>query len=168
VCHERFVLTAPEGLPAPVVGPLLCSGVTMWSPLKHWGATKGDRKMTIGIIGIGGLGTMGIKISKALGHDVMAISTSAKKEEMAMKKGAPHFCVSTDEESLKKNGGLCDIILNTVSANHDASKYLSLLNHNGTLVQLGLALEPHPIKQIPIMMGRLSFAGSHIGSNLEA
>jgi uncharacterized zinc-type alcohol dehydrogenase-like protein len=116
----------------------------MYDPLKHWGATKGE-KMTIGIVGIGGLGTMGIKLAKALGHDVVAISSSNSKEAMAREKGATHFCVSTDPESIKKHAGQCDLILNTISANHDLNLYLGLLDKGGVLVQMGLVLTPHQV-----------------------
>jgi len=134
----------------------------MYDPLKHWGATEG-KKMTIGIVGIGGLGTMGIKLSKALGHDVMAISTSANKEALAKKKGATHFCVSTNAESVTANSGLCDLILNTVSANHDLNVYMPLLAKSGTIVQLGLVPEPHTVCQLPLIFSRKSISGSLIG-----
>ena len=111
----------------------MCAGITMYDPIRHWGGTKGV-KMTIGIIGIGGLGTMGVKIAKALGHDVVAISTSANKESLAKEKGATHFVVSKDPESVKKCAGTCDLILNTVSANHDLNVYLPLLAKSGTIV----------------------------------
>lgn len=162
VVHQHFVCRVPEGIPQETVGPILCAGITMYSPLKHWGAMDG-KKMKIGIIGVGGLGTMGIKIAAALGHDVVAISTSPKKEEIAKKKGATHFCVSTDPESVKANANSCDLILNTVSANHDLNVYIPLLVKNGTLVQLGAALAPHPVCQVPLMMERKSIAGSIIG-----
>jgi len=115
--HEHFILKIPDGIPLDKAGPILCAGITLYDPLVHWGATKG-KKMTIGIVGIGGLGTMGIKISKALGHRVVAISTSAKKEEMAKSKGADAFVVSTDPESIKAEESKVDLILNTVSADH--------------------------------------------------
>lgn len=105
----------------------------MYDPLKHWGATEG-KKMTIGIIGIGGLGTIGIKMAKALGHEVYAISTSAHKEAQAKEKGASAFVVSTDPESMKASAGKCDLILNTVAANHDLNTYMPLLAKSGTLV----------------------------------
>jgi len=134
----------------------------MYEPLKVWGACEG-KKMTIGIVGIGGLGTMGIKLAKALGHDVLAISTSANKEALAKEKGATHFCVSTDPDSLKAHFMTCDLILNTISANHDINVYMGLLAKLGTIVQLGLAVAPHTVSQIPIMMHRKSISGSHIG-----
>lgn len=133
VVHEDFVLKIPDGIPLENAAPILCAGITMFDPLKHWGATLG-KKMTIGIIGIGGLGTMGIKIANALGHDVVAISTNKTKEHIAREKGASHFVVSTDPESIKTNAGKCDLILNTVSVNHDLNSYMPLLAKSGTLV----------------------------------
>merc|ERR1712167_423537 len=105
----------------------------MYSPLNHWGCTKGGK--TVGIVGIGGLGTMGIKIAKALGNKVVAISTSPKKEEMAKEKGADVFVVSKDPESIKAAAGTCDVILNTVSAPHELMTYVPLLKKSsGVLV----------------------------------
>ena len=104
-----------------MAGPIMCAGITMYDPLAHWGAVMTEsnfKKMTIGIIGVGGLGTMGIKMSKALGHRVVAISRTAGKENLAKEKGADAFVVSTDPESMKKEEATCDIILNTVSAEH--------------------------------------------------
>ena len=118
VVNEHFILKIPENIPLTHAAPIMCAGITMYSPLKDHGATDG-KKMTIGVIGVGGLGTMGIKISAALGHDVVAISTSPNKEEAAKKKGATHFVVSKDPDSIKKCADMCDIILDTVSAPHD-------------------------------------------------
>lgn len=140
--HEHFVMKIPDGLPLEKAGPILCAGVTMYDPLRHWGATKG-KPMTIGIVGIGGLGTMGLKLSKALNHKVVAISTSTNKKQLALDKGADMFCVSKDEESMKDHAKTCDIILNTVSADHEVSHYLPLLKTNGVIVQLGLVMKPH-------------------------
>lgn len=131
------MIKIPDGIPLELAPSILCAGITMYDPLRHWGATKGE-KMTIGIVGVGGLGTMGIKLSKALGHDVVAISHSVAKESMAREKGATHFCVSNDPESMKAHAGMCDLILNTVSAEHDLNTYLPLLDMEGVLVQLGL------------------------------
>lgn len=162
VVHQHFVCKIPEGLPLEKAAPILCAGITMYDPLRHWGATKGV-KMTIGIIGIGGLGTMGIKLAKALGHDVVAISTSADKEQMAREKGATHFCVSTNPDSMNAHKGKCDLILNVVSANHDLNTYMPLLAKSGTLVQMGLAPAPHAIGQLGLMFNRQSIAGSLVG-----
>jgi len=133
----------------------------MYDPLRHWGATSG-KKMTIGIVGIGGLGTMGIKLARALGHEVMAISTKLEKEALAKEKGATMFCASTVPESIKANEGLCDLILNT-AGNHDINVYMPLLAKSGTIVQLGLATQPHQVSQLPLMFGRKSIAGSLTG-----
>jgi len=145
------------------VGPLLCAGITMYDPLVYHGAADGKKKMTIGVIGVGGLGTMGIKYAHAMGHKVVAISTSRSKEQMARKKGADEFVVSSDPESMKNPNAKCDLILNTVSAPHQISDYLNLLNNDGTLVQLGLVTEPHKIVQLPLVFGRKSISGSKIG-----
>ena len=133
VANQHFVIKIPDGIPIEAAAPILCAGITMYDPLRHWGATAG-KKMTIGVVGIGGLGTMGIKLSKALGHDVVAISTSANKEALAKEKGATHFCVSKDPESIKAHAGLCDLILNTVGADHDVNTYFPLLNKSATIV----------------------------------
>lgn len=133
VVHESFCLKIPNGMPLELSSPILCSGITMYSPLEHWGFTKGEKR-TVGVVGIGGLGTMGVKIARALGHDVVAVSTSANKEAIARQKGATHFVVSKDPESMAKHAGMCDIILNTVSVNHDLNLYLPLLAKSGTLV----------------------------------
>ncbi len=116
----------PDGLQLDKAAPILCAGITMYDPIKSYGGTSG-KKMTIGIIGVGGLGTMGIKIANALGHTVVAISTSVHKEAIAKEKGAHHFVVSTDPESISKHAMTCDLILNTVSANHDINTYMPLL-----------------------------------------
>jgi len=138
VTHEKFVIKIPNTMDMAKTSPILCAGITMYDPLRYWGYLEGKQR-TVGIIGIGGLGTMGIKIAKALGHKVVAISTSALKEEMAKQKGATDFVVSSDSASIAANAGKCNIILNTVSANHDLNVYLPLLAKNGVLVQLGAA-----------------------------
>merc|ERR1711957_197160 len=146
----------------------LCAGITLYDPLKHWGACDG-KPMTIGIIGIGGLGTMGIKLAKALGHTVGAISTSKGKEALAKEKGASIFVVSTDPASVTEHSNKFDLILNTVSGKHEMMTYIPLLKTNGTLVQLGLVPEPHTMSQLPLVFKRKAVAGSLIGgiSNTE-
>ena len=162
--HERYVMKIPDSIPLDKAGPILCAGITLWDPLRHWGATKeGAKKMTIGVIGIGGLGTMGIKLASALGHNVYAISTSSNKEQLAKDKGASGFVVSTDPKSMAAAASKMDLILNTVSAKHEVSHYLSLLRTNGTIVQLGLVAEAHSVVQLPLVFGRKSIAGSAIG-----
>jgi len=165
--HEDFVLKIPDGMDLVKTAPILCAGITMYSPLMHWGAGTGEKK-TVGIVGIGGLGTMGIKLAKALGNDVMAISSSAHKEALAKEKGATMFACSRDPESMKANAGKCDLILNTVSASHDINTYLPLLSKGGaTCVQLGGVTSPHAVHQFGLMMNRMSIAGSLIGGIKE-
>jgi len=166
--HEDFVLKIPDGMDLERTAPILCAGITMYSPLKHWGAASGESKKTVGIVGIGGLGTMGIKLAKALGNDVMAISSSSNKEALAKEKGATMFACSRDPESMKAQAGKCDLILNTVSATHDINTYIPLLAKGGaTIVQLGGVTSPHSIMNFPLMMNRISIAGSLIGGIRE-
>ena len=165
VVHEHFILKIPDALPLEKVAPILCAGITLWDPLRHWGATKeGGKKMNIAIIGIGGLGTMGIKLAHKLGHNVYAISRSIGKKEMATQKGATAgFVISTDEASMKEHEGRFDLILNTVSAVHQVSTYLPLLKYRGTIVQLGLFNDPHHVNQMHLEAKCKKIAGSCIG-----
>jgi alcohol dehydrogenase (NADP+) len=144
VCHEHFIVNIPEGMDLEKTAPILCAGITMYDPLRHWGFLGDCKGKTVGIVGVGGLGTMGIKIAKAQGHTVVAISRGTKKAEMAKVKGASHTVDSTDPASIEASPK-CDIILNTVSANHDLNVYLPLLAKNGNLVQIGAAPAPHAI-----------------------
>jgi len=165
--HEDFVMRIPEGMDLAKTAPILCAGITMFSPLQHWGANT-EQKKTVGIVGIGGLGTMGIKLAKAMGNEVMAISTSAHKEGMAREKGATLFACSKDADSMKAQAGKCDLILNTVSANHDINTYLPLLSKGGaTIVQLGGVTTPMTLPQMTLMFNRASVAGSLIGGIRE-
>jgi uncharacterized zinc-type alcohol dehydrogenase-like protein len=161
--HERFVTKLPDGIDQAKAAPLLCAGVTLYDPMKFMGATKKDKKMSIGVIGIGGLGTMGIKLIKALGHEAVAITSSPNKVEMAKQKGADKVVVSTSEESMKEGAGSCHFILNTVSAPHEAAHYLGLLKSDGNLIQLGVFIEPHTVCQVPLILGRKAISGSLIG-----
>lgn len=163
VIHEHFVIKIPDGMPLEKAGPILCAGITMWSPLNHWGATKGDKKLSIGIVGIGGLGTMGIKLAAALGHRVVAISSSDKKRDLAKSRGATDYVVSKDPQSVAAERGKLDLILNTVSAHHSLAPYIMMLKNNGTLVQMGCIAKPMQYTQIMLCLGRKSIAGSLIG-----
>lgn len=163
--HEDFVIKIPEGMDLEKTAPILCAGITMYSPLKHWGAA--NEKKIVGIVGIGGLGTMGIKLAKALGNEVMAISSSPNKEALAKEKGATLFACSKNPESMKANAGKCDLILNTVSAQHDINAYMPLLASGGVIVQLGGVTAPHTVSQFALMMKRQSIAGSLIGGIKE-
>jgi len=159
--HQRFIIKIPEGFPLEAAGPVFCAGITMYSPLVYWGADKGAKR--VGIIGIGGLGQMGVRIAKAMGNTVTAISTSPNKEAAAREIGADNFVVSTDPESMKAAANSLDLILNTVSADHNLNTYLPLMAGKGVLVQLGLVLPPHPVNQLGLMFKKLSIAGSLIG-----
>jgi len=166
VVHEHFLIKIPKAVPLEKAGPIMCAGITMYEPLCHYGmkeAGLNGKKKCVGIIGLGGLGTMGVKLARAMGHDVCVISTSSSKEAVAKEKGATMFVVSKDEESMKKGAKSCDLILNTVSANHELSHYLSLLRPSGTLVQLGLVTKPHTVSQLPLMFTKTAVAGSLIG-----
>jgi uncharacterized zinc-type alcohol dehydrogenase-like protein len=169
VVHEHFIVKIPDAIPLEKAGPIMCAGITLYDPLHHWGATE-KQGMCIGIIGIGGLGTMGIKMAKAMGHRVVAISTSENKKALAMEKGADGFVVSSDPASMAAEANKIDLILNTISANHQLGHYLPLLRSNGTIVQLGLTTEPHQVSQLALIFQRKSIAGSLIGGikNTEA
>ena len=133
----------------------------MFSPLVRYGADHGGRR--VGVVGIGGLGQMGVRLAKAMGNTVTAISTSPNKEAAAKEIGADHFVVSTNPESLKAAAGSLDLILNTVSAEHDINTYLPLLAAKGVCCQIGAMLKPHSVSQIQLLMKSLSIAGSIIG-----
>lgn len=151
-------------------GPLLCAGITMFDPLVHWKAyeyMQQGKQMCVGIVGIGGLGTMGLKLAKAMGHRVVAISNSPNKEQMCKDKGADAFVCATNNASLAAESGKCDLILNTVSADHQVMHYVPLLRHGGTIVQLGLVMAPHNVEQLPLMFARKSIAGSCIGGTVN-
>merc|ERR1719481_2177926 len=159
--HRRYVVKVPKGYPLEKTGPILCAGITMYSPLRHWNCLEGGKR--VGVVGIGGLGQMGIRLAKAMGNTVTAISTSPHKEQAARAIGADNFVVSTDSESMKTAAKSLDLILNTVSASHNLNHYLGLLDVKGALVQLGLVLTPHPVLQLPLMFSKHSIAGSLIG-----
>eukprot|EP00088_Acartia_fossae_P005372 TRINITY_DN1236_c0_g1_i1.p1 TRINITY_DN1236_c0_g1~~TRINITY_DN1236_c0_g1_i1.p1 ORF type:complete len:377 (-),score=117.63 TRINITY_DN1236_c0_g1_i1:39-1118(-) len=159
--NQRYLIKIPDTYPLEKAGPIFCAAITMYSPLCHWKVKEGGKK--VGIIGIGGLGQMGVRIAKAMGNEVYAISTSPNKEESAKGAGADKFVVSTNPDSMKTAEGSLDLILNTVSASHQLAHYLPLLRKDGTLVQLGLVLTDHQVQQFPLMMKRISVAGSLIG-----
>jgi uncharacterized zinc-type alcohol dehydrogenase-like protein len=164
VVHERFVCKVPEGMDLASAGPLVCAGITMWDPLKHWGATQPDRRMNIGIVGIGGLGTMGIKLAAALGHRVVAISSGSLKESLARSKGAHDYVDTKDPDSVSKEAGNLHLILDTIPAHHSILPFLTMLASSGTLVQLGcVGVTPMEYPQLALMFRRLSIASSVIG-----
>ena len=160
VVDEAFVLGIPEGIGLDAAAPLLCAGITLYSPLKHWGAGPGKK---VAIIGLGGLGHMGVKIAHALGAEVTVLSQSLKKQEDGLAFGADHFYATSERETFEVLAGSFDLIVNTVSANLDINAYLGLLAVNGTLVEVGAPEHPMPVAAFALIPNRRSLAGSLIG-----
>ena len=166
VVDQRFVLRIrhPESQ-LPAVAPLLCAGITTWSPLRHWQAGPGKK---VGIVGIGGLGHMGIKLAHALGAHVVAFTTSEAKREAALALGADEVVVSSDPQQMQAHARSLDLILDTVAAPHDLDAYLVLLQRDGTLVLAGVPADPHPMPRVFNLIGkRRALAGSLVGGIRE-
>ncbi|AWH75190.1 hydroxyacid dehydrogenase [Dokdonia sp. Dokd-P16] len=161
---QNFVLNIPSNLDIKAVAPLLCAGITTFSPLHHWGIKEG---MKVGIVGLGGLGHMGIKFSHAMGAETVMITTSKGKADDAKRLGADSVLISKDEDAMKEQHGTFDFILNTVPVSHDINPYLALLGVDGTMCMVG-AIEPLPdVHGGNLIMGRKSVAGSLIGGIKE-
>lgn len=161
---QDFVLKVKKGLPLERVAPLLCAGITTYSPLKRY---KVKRGMKVGVVGLGGLGHMAVKIAKAMGGEVTVFSTSANKEADAKKLGAKKFVVTRDPANFEKVAGSLDLIINTVSANIDFSPYMNALKKDATMVLVGVAPEPNQIAAISLIFGRKRLTGSLIGGLKE-
>jgi alcohol dehydrogenase (NADP+) len=164
VVREEFVLHLSDKLNLAAVAPLLCAGITTYSPLRHWKVGKGHK---LAVLGLGGLGHMAVKFGIAFGAEVTVLSTSPSKEEDARKLGAHKFVVTTDEAQVNAARGTFDFILDTVSAEHDFNMYLSLLKTNGTMICVGAPPKPAQIAAFSLLMGRKSVAGSGIGGIAE-
>lgn len=164
VCEEKYVLHVPESLDLAAAAPLLCAGITVYSPLRHWNAGPGKK---VGVLGIGGLGHLAIKIAKAMGAEVTVFTTSQSKLEDAKRLGADNAVLSTDAEQMSKYTRKLNFIIDTVSAKHDINSYLNLLKHDGTVVLVGLPPEPLEVGAFNVVMGRKSFSGSNIGGIAE-
>ena len=165
VVDERFVLRIPERLDPAAAAPLLCAGITTYSPLKHWGASKGKK---VGVVGLGGLGHMGVKFGHAFGAHTVLFTTSTNKIEDGKRLGADEVVVSRDEAQMKKHAGSFDFILNTVAAPHNLDAYTELLRLDGTMCLVGAPSSPHPSPSIwPLIMKRRRIAGSAIGGIAE-
>ena len=164
VVNERYVLKVSPALDLKAVAPLLCAGITTYSPLRYVNVQPG---MRVGIAGLGGLGHMGVKFAAAFGAEVTMLSTSASKEADARKLGAHHFLLMTDNKQLKNYNSYFDVILNTVAANHDYAKYLELLDLNGKMIVLGIPPEASKIKAGKLLKNRRSIIGSMIGGMKE-
>lgn len=160
VVREEFVLHISDKLPLAATAPLLCAGITTYSPLKHWKVGKGHK---LAVLGLGGLGHMAVKFGVAFGAEVTVLSTSPSKEAAAKELGAHHFVVTLDKAQLKAVQASFDFILDTVSAPHDMNLYLSLLKTNGTHICVGVPTEAMSIQAFSLLGGRKSVAGSGIG-----
>jgi len=161
--NEDYILRIPDGLPLTGAAPLLCAGITMYSPLKHFGATVGD---SVAIVGLGGLGHMGVKLAKAMGMKVTVLSHSPSKRDDALRLGADDFVATKDADAFKKNAGRFDMIIDSVSAPHDFNDYLGLLKRNSTMVLVGIP-DPSPVRAFSLVGRRRSLAGSCIGGIRE-
>ncbi len=164
VVDESFVLRVPENLDLAAAAPLLCAGITTYSPLKHWQAGPGKK---VGILGIGGLGHMGIKLAKAMGAHVVMITTSPEKMAQASQLGADEVILSTRQEDMQMHAGTFHLILDCVSAAHDLNAYMSLLKTDGSLVLVGLPEEALPVAPFSLVAGRKRLSGSSIGGIQE-
>lgn len=164
VVTEGFVVRIPDTLDIDVASPLLCAGITTYSPLKHWNAGPGKK---VAIVGVGGLGHLAIQFAHALGADVTVLSRSEDKKSEAVSLGANHYFATNDPVTFSELAGSFDLILNTVSANLDVDSYLSLLRVGGTLVNVGAPGEPDKYSVFSLIMGRRSIAGSLVGGIRE-
>lgn len=163
VVDENYVLRIPDGMPLEGAAPLLCAGITTYSPLHHFGVRAGDK---VAVVGLGGLGHMGVKLAKALGAHVTVLSHSPNKREDALRMGADDFLATRDASVFEKNAKRFDFILDTVSAQHDYNSYLNLLRRDGTMVLVGLP-DPSPLSAEPLIQKRRRLAGSMIGGIRE-
>jgi uncharacterized zinc-type alcohol dehydrogenase-like protein len=164
VVDEHFVLRVPPHLNLAGVAPLLCAGITTYSPLRRWGVTKGKK---VGVAGLGGLGHMGVKISHALGAHTVVFTTSSKKKEDALRLGADEVVISRNADEMKRHAGSFDFILDTIAAEHDVTAYLNMLAHDSTLTLVGAPEKPMSLSVFSLLMGRRNLAGSIIGGIAE-
>ena len=164
VVDQKFVLHVPNNLDLAGVAPLLCAGITTYSPMRHWGVTKGKK---VGIVGLGGLGHMGVKFAHALGAHVVVFTTSPNKKEDALRLGADEVVVSKNADEMEKHTGSFDFILDAVSADHDINAYINLLRRDGNLTLVGAPNKPLAVAAFALIMGRRSLSGSPIGGIKE-
>ena len=164
VVDENYVLRIPEGLPLDATAPLLCAGITTYSPLRRWEVGPGTR---LGVVGLGGLGHMAVKLGAAMGAEVTVLSQSLKKMEDGLRLGASHYYATSDRDTFKKLRNSFDVILNTVSANLDLGRYLEMVDLDGVFVELGAPENPLVVPPFSIIGMRRSIAGSVIGGIAE-
>jgi alcohol dehydrogenase (NADP+) len=160
VVDQRFVLRVPSNLDHAGAAPLLCAGITTYSPMRHWAVTKGKK---VGIVGLGGLGHMAVKFAHALGAHVVVFTTSPKKKEDAVRLGADEVVISRNADEMQKHTGSFDFILDAVSADHDISAYINLLRRDGNITLVGAPEKPLAVSAFGLIMGRRSLSGSPIG-----
>ena len=161
---QNYVLSIPDSLPLDAAAPLLCAGITTYSPLRHWKVGPGSR---VAVVGLGGLGHMAVKLAVAMGAEVSVLSTSDRKRADAERMGAKHFLINSDKDAMKAAAEKFDLIINTVSATHEIASHLNLLARDGTMVMLGLTTEGLPVFAMPLLWRRRSVAGSLIGGIRE-
>jgi uncharacterized zinc-type alcohol dehydrogenase-like protein len=164
VVDADFVLSIPEGVDLSAAAPLLCAGITTYSPLRHWGAGPGRK---VAVVGLGGLGHMAVKLAHAMGAEVTVLSQSLKKREDGLRLGADHYHATSDPDTFEQLAGRFDLIVNTVSASIDVDAYLGLLAVDGALVNVGAPAEPMSLNVFSLIGGRRSYAGSMIGGIRE-
>jgi uncharacterized zinc-type alcohol dehydrogenase-like protein len=164
VVDQSFVLNLPDSLEFASAAPLLCAGITLYSPLRHWKAGPGKK---VGIIGLGGLGHMGVKLAHAMGATTVLFTTSPSKVEDGKRLGADQVVISKNADQMAEHVASFDLIIDTVSANHDLMPYFALLKRDATMVQVGAPEHPMPIAVFPLIMKRLHFSGSMIGGIAE-
>ena len=164
VVDENYVLRIPDAIPLDAAAPLLCAGITLYSPLRHWNAGP---KTRLAVVGLGGLGHMGVKLGAALGANVTVLSQSLKKMEDGLRLGASNYYATADPNTFRNLRESFDLILNTVSANLDLTDYLNLLDVDGTLVELGVPEQPMEVPAFPLVFKRRSLSGSFIGGIAE-
>jgi uncharacterized zinc-type alcohol dehydrogenase-like protein len=160
VVDERFALHVPSGLDLAGTAPLLCAGITTYSPMRHWGVTAGSK---VGVVGLGGLGHMGVKFAHAFGARVVVFTTSPNKKEDALRLEADEVVVSRNADEMRKHAGSFDFILDAVSADHDVNAYIQLLRRDGNMVLVGAPEKPLSVPAFALLMGRRSLSGSPIG-----
>ncbi len=161
---ETFTFTIGKNLELAAVAPLLCAGITTYSPLRHWNVKQGQK---VGVVGLGGLGHMGVKLAAAMGADVVLFTRSPGKTKDAIRLGAKDVVITKNPDEMKKHENSFDFILDTVSAPHDVNAYLPLLKRDGAMVLVGLPTEQFPVSAFPLVLGRKTLAGSVIGGTKE-
>ncbi|MBE0658997.1 MAG: NAD(P)-dependent alcohol dehydrogenase [Bryobacteraceae bacterium] len=164
VVDENFVLRIPANLDLAGAAPLLCAGITTYSPLRHWGISSGKK---VGVVGLGGLGHMGVKFAHALGARVVVFTTSLSKKDDALRLGADEVVLSRDAAEMQAHAGSFDFILDTVSANHDINAYIQLLRRDGNITLVGAPDQPLPVSAFGLLFARRSVSGSLIGGIAE-